>query len=208
MLSFIKKILNFSQSRHVDKVSYIIFGIGNKGSKYRDTKHNIGFSVVDALLQNCVEIRRGTWCDCKVSICKLASGKVIALAKPQTYVNRSGIALAKLLKHYNLPLSSFLVIVDDYNLSLGILRFRSKGTHGGHKGLVSIISETGNAFPRLRIGIGPLPEAMDVVNFVLGPFSKDVLEKKNTTIKKAVDGVVSFCENGIEATMNKFNKRE
>lgn len=208
MFSFIKKILGLSQSKEFENVSAIIFGIGNIGSRYKDTKHNIGFSIVDALLQNCTKIKQGTWCDCDISICSLTSGKIVALVKPQTYVNRSGFALAKLLKRYSLPLSSFLVIVDDYNLPLGMIRFRPKGSHGGHKGLMSIISEAGKGFSRLRVGIGPLPNNMDVVDFVLSPFETGVLKKKDAVIKKATEGVFYFCENGIEAAMNKFNKRE
>jgi PTH1 family peptidyl-tRNA hydrolase len=208
VFSIIKNLFKLLQSGHVDKVSYIVVGIGNKGSRYRDTKHNIGFSVIDALLQNCAEIRRGSWCDSEISICRLTSGKIIALAKPRTYVNRSGIALSKLAKRYRLPQSSFLVVVDDYNLPLGVLRFRAKGTHGGHKGLMSIISETGDEFPRLRVGIGPIPDGMDVVSFVLSPFDEEVMEKRNTIVNTATDGVVFFCENGIEAAMNEFNKRE
>ena len=107
---------------------------------------------------------------------------------------------------YNLPLSSWLIVVDDFNLSLGRLRFRREGSDGGHNGLRSIISEIGTAFPRLRIGTGPLPEGASVTDFVLSDFNENEIDKKNEMINSAADAVLYFCKDGIEAAMNTFNK--
>ena len=208
MFSFLKKFFGRAHSDTSGPVSFVVFGIGNIGAQYHDTKHNIGFAVVDALLQNYTVLQSGQWCDCDMAVCEVANDMRVALAKPRTYVNRSGTALVQLMGRYNLPLSRFLVVVDDYNLPLGTIRLRPKGSHGGHNGLRSIIAEVGNEFPRLRVGIGPLPGNTDIVKFVLSPFDEELLEKKAAVVKKAAEGVVFFCENGIEPAMSKFNKKE
>lgn len=201
-----KKLFGIPQSRFNQKVSFIIAGIGNKGRKYLNTRHNSGFLVVDALLKKCEEIARERQCRSEIVVCGLTFGDNVVIVKPQTFVNRSGRAIKEILKLYNLPLSSCLIIVDDFNLPLGKLRFRRSGTDGGHKGLRSIISEIGTDFPRLRIGIGPLPEDTSVIDFVLSNFDKHEIDKKNEAVEKAADAVLFFCKNGIEAAMSNFNK--
>ena len=205
MFSLIKKFFGRSQSGLNQNVSFVIAGIGNKGEKYSNTRHNIGFSVVDALLKKSEEVLRERGCRSEIVISRLPEGDVVSIVKPQTLVNRSGIAIKEVLKRYDLPLSSCLIIIDDFNLPLGKLRFRRSGTDGGHNGLRSIISEMGADFPRLRIGIGPLPEDKDVVDFVLGSFDKQEIEKKDETVNKAADAVLFFCKNGIEAAMSRYN---
>jgi len=206
VFSLIKKLFRRSQPGLYEKVSFILAGIGNTGEKYSNTRHNIGFSVVDALLKKCEEVLREKGCHSEIVISRLPRGDIVSIVKPQTLVNRSGIAIKEVLKRYNLPLSSCLIIVDDFNLPLGKLRFRRSGTDGGHNGLRSIISEVGIDFARLRIGIGPLPENTDVVDFVLGSFEKQEIEEKDEAVRKAADAVLFFCESGIEAAMSKYNR--
>ncbi len=206
MLSIIKRIFGPLQSRYAGSVSYILCGIGNKGGQYHDTRHNIGFLVIDALLQKCEELDRENACNASIIIEKLPdNGMMVVCAKPTTYVNRSGIAVRQLLQRYNKPLSSCLIIVDDFNLSLGTLRFRRRGSDGGHNGLRSVIDEIGTDFPRLRVGIGPIPKNTGVIDFVLSNFNDRELETRNNMISAAADAVVYFCENGIDAAMNHFN---
>lgn len=206
MFSVLKNLFKRTQSIPVHNISFIVFGIGNKGRQYHNTRHNIGFCAVDALLIKCVEKLREKCCSSEIAVGRLPYGETAVIAKPQTFVNRSGIAIKELLKRYNLSLSSCLVIVDDFNLPLGVLRFRRRGTDGGHKGLQSIISEVGNDFPRLRIGTGPLPEDIEPVDFVLGSFDEHEIEKKNEVVKKAAEAILFFCKNGIDEAMNMFNK--
>ena len=206
VLLLLKKLFGIPHSRFDREVSFIITGIGNKGQKYLNTRHNIGFLVVDALLKKCEETVRERRCRSEIVTCRIPLGEKVAIVKPQTFVNRSGKAIKEIIKLYNQPLSSWLIVVDDFNLPLGRFRFRRDGTDGGHKGLRSIISEIGTAFPRLRIGTGPLPEDTSVIDFVLSNFNKHEIDKKNEIVDKAADAVLFFCKNGIEAAMNTFNK--
>lgn len=161
--------------------------------------------VVDALLQKGDIRANDDTLHAAVAIVRLPSGETIACAKPKTYVNRSGIAVASLLKRYAQPLSSCLIVCDDFNLPLGTLRLRRRGSDGGHNGLKSIIAETGEGFPRLRIGIGPIPESSNVIDFVLGRFNDREREKRDVTIGRAADAILLFCQKGIDAAMNSFN---
>lgn len=206
MFSLIKKFFRRAHPGLNQNVSFILAGIGNKGKKYGNTRHNIGFSVVDALLKKSEVVLREKGCRSEIVVSRLPHGDVVSIVKPQTLVNRSGIAIKEVLTRYNLPLSSCLIIIDDFNLPLGKLRFRRSGTDGGHNGLRSIISEIGTGFPRLRIGIGPLPENTNIVDFVLGSFDKREIKKKDEAVNKAADTVLFFCKNGIEAAMSRYNR--
>ncbi len=199
------KIFFLSRFRSRNRVSFLICGIGNKGEKYDNTRHNIGFCVVDALLKNSEKMFQENRYHADTTISKLLYGEIAACVKPQTYVNRSGTAVKHLLKWFDVPLTSCLVIVDDFNLPLGSLRFRRRGSDGGHNGLRSIISETGDNFPRLRIGIGPVPKNSSTIDFVLSTFAVNEIEIKNKTITLAADAVAFFCKNGINKAMNRFN---
>lgn len=121
-------------------------------------------------------------------------------------MNRSGAAADKLIKKFSVGSSSVLVLVDDFNIPLGRIRIRKDGTHGGHNGLKSIISYIGTDFPRLRIGIGPLPQNTDIIEFVLGNFTAQEEGELQSIIEKAVEASVFFTNNSIDAIMNKFNK--
>ncbi|HEX9655086.1 MAG TPA: aminoacyl-tRNA hydrolase [bacterium] len=183
----------------------LLVGLGNPGIAYKGTRHNLGFSVVDALAgelgvrlnyekENVYIIGQGC-----------CNGRPVILAKPQTYMNRSGTAVNELLHMFDTTLADLLVIVDDFNLAFGKLRFRSKGSDGGHNGLASIIATVGSTdFPRLRIGIGRESIA-DPVHFVLSKFDEAERKELNDVIDKCVQACRSFVVEGINIAMNRFN---
>ncbi len=184
---------------------YLIAGLGNPGREYRDTRHNIGFMLVDGLAQ-----RLG------VSFSRLESkalvtkgeyqGRRLVLAKPQTYMNLSGSAVGSLVHFYKLPLQNLLVAYDDVDLPLGTIRLRAGGGSAGHKGMGSIIERLGTQdFPRLRLGIGRPPGRMEAADYVLQPFRKDELELLPELLERAVGAVLVFVTSGLETAMNQYN---
>lgn len=186
-------------------LAYLIVGLGNPGREYRESRHNIGFMVVD-----CLCFRMG------ISINRLQSkaltgtgkweGRKIILVKPQTYMNLSGQAVMQLLRFYKLPLENLLVIHDDLDLPLGILRMRPEGGAGGQKGLASIIESLGTRqFPRLRVGINRPPGRMSPADYVLQSFSKADQEALPFILQRAADAVQAFVVEGLQQAMNRFN---
>ena len=188
-----------------DRVQFIFFGIGNPGRRYRETRHNIGFAVIDDMSRSLKEIskRRGdTW---TVTVGRLL-GLTVALVKPTTYVNACGKAFSAIIAQSSLPLKSCMVIVDDYHLPLGAIRLRPKGSDGGHNGLKSIIEEVGVEFPRIRVGIGPLVQEIPIINFVLGEFTEHERNGLEEVIQKTEAALTHFATQGIDAAMNKYNR--
>jgi PTH1 family peptidyl-tRNA hydrolase len=185
---------------------FVIVGIGNPGGRYTGTRHNVGYEVVDRLrsvLSAGAEFRAF---DAQMVTGELEGGIKIACAKPGLYVNRSGIVVRKLIDFYGTGPSRCLVIVDDFNLALGRIRLRRQGSDGGHNGLKSIIAEIGDGFPRVRVGVGPLPLNTSSVDFVLGRFTDSELERRETALVTAAGAVDLFCRSGIEAAMNRYNR--
>jgi peptidyl-tRNA hydrolase, PTH1 family len=183
---------------------YLVFGIGNTGSTYANTRHNVGFMVVDRCLSRCRVLRKSTADHADIAAGDF-SGKKVAFVKPTTFVNRSGTAFKSSMAAFCLPLGSCLVVVDDYNLPLGTMRFRPQGSDGGHNGLKSIIEAAGTEFPRLRIGIGPLPQGVSPVDFVLGTFTREDEKVLSVVLDRVVDGIAVFLNEGIERAMTSFN---
>ncbi|NLM22271.1 MAG: aminoacyl-tRNA hydrolase [Peptococcaceae bacterium] len=181
-----------------------VIGLGNPGLKYRYTRHNVGFRLLDSLVQEAGCSFRDGFRG------KLAEGRVngerIFFLKPYTFMNLSGLAVRELAGFYKIPGQDILVIHDDMDLSLGKLRLRAKGSAGGHNGLKSIISELGTQnFWRLKIGVGRPREGLDVVNHVLSSFTKEEEVVLAEILDKAYQAVNLWLEDkGIEA-MNKFN---
>jgi peptidyl-tRNA hydrolase, PTH1 family len=193
------------RNRPIGSVEKIFFGIGNPGRRYRNTRHNAGFAALEwfsRAASSHATFRRDAW---EAIICK-RENLSIALVKPKTYVNRCGEALVDCLSRLHCPLSSCLVIVDDYHLPLGKVRLRPGGSDGGHNGLKSIITVVGESFPRLRIGIGPLPDNTETVQFVLGRFSASEMPMVQSTLTKAEGAMLMFAQHGIDRAMNIFNK--
>ncbi|MCF8388809.1 MAG: aminoacyl-tRNA hydrolase [Bacteroidales bacterium] len=185
-------------------MKYLIAGLGNIGQEYANTRHNIGFVVADAL----VEERKGTFENTRYAdMAKVRyKGKNLVVIKPTTYMNRSGKAIRYWLNKENIPLSNLLVIVDDIDLPPGVLRLRKRGGPGNHNGMTDIVGilET-TEFPRLRVGIGDDFARGHQVDYVLGKWSKKEEELMIPRIKQAVEMIESFVAIGPDRTMNIYN---
>lgn len=181
----------------------IIAGLGNPGEKYETTRHNVGFITAD-LLAGAFD----TEISLKGMLCLYntirVNGEKILLVKPQTYMNLSGDCLGQLARYYKVANEDILIIADDLSLPVGTMRFRSRGSSGGHNGLKSIISHLGgDDFPRLKIGIG---RGDNVIDYVLGHFGKEEWEKVSAMMTLAVDAVKLWITDGDSAVMNQYNK--
>lgn len=183
----------------------LIIGLGNIGERYQATRHNVGFDVLDRVAASLGAEFRPV--DVLYHRADMRVGdREIVLAKPRTYMNRSGWAAEDLLQQNDLTPERMLVVVDDFALPLGRLRFRTGGSDGGHNGLASIIESLDTtAFPRLRLGIGPVPEEIDPVDFVLAPFAPDELELKRTMIEAAAEAVVFAIDHRFDEAMSTYN---
>jgi PTH1 family peptidyl-tRNA hydrolase len=183
----------------------LIVGLGNPGRKYEKTRHNVGFEVLDAVAA------RGAAGSCKEKFSgRLAeatiAGKKSLLLWPHTLMNLSGQSVGAAVDFYQLPLADVLVVSDDFNLPLGRLRFRPSGSAGGQRGLDDIIRRLGTPdVPRLRLGIGPVPDAWDAADFVLSKFNRSDRKLIDETIDRAADAVECWVAEGISVGMNKFN---
>lgn len=185
----------------------LVVGLGNPGSRYRLTRHNLGFMVVDALADRWQVSVGGKRHNAELGTGAFASERVL-LAKPQTFMNASGEAVAKLRRLYRLDPSDVLAVYDDLDLPLGRVRLRGEGGAGGHNGVASLIAVLGKGFPRLRIGIGRPPGGADPVEFVLEPFTPAESESVRSAVARAADGVESWLQDGLERTMNALNRRD
>lgn len=187
----------------ISKVKLIV-GLGNPGKDYQGTRHNVGFEVIDALARrHGIHVRR------RQNKALVGEGNIggehVILAKPLTFMNLSGEAVAGLVRRYRLNASELIVVTDDVNLPLGRLRIRVRGSSGGHKGLRSIIhSLASEDFPRIRIGIGS-SEQIDMVNYVLSRFNRSERRTIKEAVEKAADAVEVILSEGLEQAMNRFN---
>lgn len=182
----------------------LIVGLGNPGPEYAYTRHNLGFRVIDQLASRLAVSLEKEECHAKTGRAHWR-GHLLLLAQPQTFMNRSGLAVQALVAYYKIPLHDLIVIYDDLALAPGRLRIRGKGSAGGHNGVRSIIHYLRtDEFPRLRIGIGPVPEGWTGVDYVLGEVARDdaVL---NTAIERAADAVLCWAAEGLEVAMRTFN---
>lgn len=182
----------------------IVVGIGNPGKRYKATRHNLGFLVVDRLADDHgIAVARHRF-DALVGDGTIGARRVL-LVKPQTFVNLCGSAVAPLLRWHRCSIEDLLVLCDDVNLALGKIRMRRSGGSGGHNGLKSIAERLGTeAFARLRIGIGR-GRAADPTNHVLGRFAPEERDDAAAAAARAADAVRTWLDKGIEAAMNAFN---
>ncbi|HNW71220.1 MAG TPA: aminoacyl-tRNA hydrolase [Bacteroidales bacterium] len=185
---------------------FLITGLGNIGDEYANTRHNIGFVVLDALALKVKATfesgRHGAVAQVKYK------GRHLILLKPSTYVNLSGKAIKYWLNAEEIPIENSLVVVDDLDLSTGALRMKSKGGDGGHNGLNHIIMTLGSeAFPRLRIGVGNDFAKGYQVDYVLGKWTKEEEKIMMERIPIAVDAILSFVFEGVNTAMNKYNNK-
>ena len=184
----------------------MIVGLGNPGSKYSGTRHNVGFDVVDELARRwCLEFESSP--TNALIARQRRPGMQVMLAKPLTFMNRSGEAVDRTRLYYRIEPSEILIVTDDANLPLGRLRARPSGSDGGHNGLASIIGSLGtDGFSRLRIGIGRGSDGRKLVGHVLSRFEELESQEIKDVIDRAVDAVQSFVIDGIDVMMNRFNR--
>lgn len=186
---------------------WLVVGLGNPGDAYADTRHNAGFMVVDRVA--------GAWgakLRLKRHLSRLAEarfeGETVLLAEPQTYMNESGRAVRELAKGRRVPPERLLVCYDDLDLGLGEVRIRKAGGAGTHNGMRSIVAELGTTeFPRLRLGIGPLPAGRDAADFVLARFSRAERPAFEAGLDRAAEAVEAILRRGVERAMTDFNRR-
>jgi len=177
----------------------VIVGLGNPGRKYLHTRHNVGFDVLEVISQ---KTGVAAWRDrCKASVAEgLYKGEKIALARPQTFMNLSGVSVAALLRWYKIEPGHLLVVFDDIDLPLGKLRLRAEGGAGTHNGMRSIVEELGRQdFPRLRVGIGPKPEPYELADFVLSHYA-DAAERATQfdAFLRAADVALTWVGQGFD----------
>jgi PTH1 family peptidyl-tRNA hydrolase len=185
--------------------TYLLIGLGNPGREYRDTRHNIGFMMLDLLAVRLDA--RGMKLQSKAIVTSaMHEERKIILAKPQTYMNLSGHSVQGLLNFYKIPHTHLLVAHDDMDLPYGTIRIRPSGGPGGQRGMAHTIELLGTKdFPRLRLGIGRPPGRMDPKAYVLQNFSKDEFKILPDVLNRAADAALEFVMNGLNAAMNKYN---
>jgi len=188
-------------------VDYLVAGLGNPGDRYLRTRHNLGFRAVELLAR-----RRGArWgkparglVSTRIDI----AGRDVLIVEPLTYMNLSGDALAPLVAKEALPHNRVLVVCDDFTLPLGSVRVRKAGSDGGHNGLGSIIERFGSTeFPRLRLGVGPVPPRVDPAEFVLAEFLPEEEVSVDEMLAIAADCIEAWARDGVDRAMSRFNTR-
>ena len=186
----------------------LIIGLGNPGSKYQGTRHNVGFEVVDELARRRALMFESSPGDA-VMARERGPGAQVILAKPLTFMNLSGQAVGGLMRYYRIDLDDVLVVADDVNLPLGRLRVRRRGSDGGHNGLRSVIDSVGTEeVARLRVGVDRGDRRRDLADHVLATFDQSELETMRLAINNASDAVGVFASEGINAAMNRFNRMD
>ena len=184
---------------------YVVVGLGNPGKQYENTRHNVGFNVIDILAKeydiSVTKIKHKAL----IGEGRIGSEKVL-LVKPQTYMNLSGESIKEAMAFYKIKSENIIVIYDDIDIEPGIIKIRKKGGPGGHNGMKSVISEIDTQnFPRIRIGIGKPENKGQLIEYVIGKMpqtDKDILEKATILGKEAI---LEIIKNGVDIAMNKFN---
>lgn len=183
-----------------------IVGLGNPGKKYEQTRHNIGFMVVDELLSRFQVTQMQHKFKCDYAIVHHGATKLM-FVKPQTYMNLSGEGVRPLIDYYDIDVANLLVIYDDLDLPVGKIRLREKGGHGGHNGIRSLLQHLATKdFKRLRIGIGRPMDQTPIVDYVLAPFTKEESPTIERVILQAADACEAWLEKSFPEVMNTFNR--
>ena len=184
---------------------HALIGLGNPGNRYDNTRHNIGYLIVDhfsAEKNTPFKPGKGDYYYKELDI----NGQQVLIFKPTTYMNKSGRAVRQILDYFSLSVDQLLIICDDFNLPFGAFRFRMKGSDGGHNGLKSVIYQLQTEdFNRFRFGIGD--EFSNAMSFVLENFSKKEFAKLNDLLPISSEAIQNFLEQGVEQTMNKYNRQ-
>ena len=203
---FSSKSKNVEQPQETTTMKFLIVGLGNIGNEYQGTRHNIGFTILDALAEaSNVFFTTQRYGD--VAQMRLKNQQLVLL-KPSTYMNRSGEAVRYWMQKEKIALDHVLVVVDDLALPFGTIRLRGKGADGGHNGLKNINAMVGSQnYARLRFGIGSdFPEGAQV-DYVLGPLTIEEQQQLPERLKKAVDTIKAFCLSGLSFTMTNYNNK-
>ena len=187
---------------------YVIAGLGNPKKEYDNTRHNIGFSVIDMLADK-TGISVNTAKHKGLLGAGYLNGQKIILVKPLTYMNLSGECIREVLDYYKVDGSTNLIVIhDDISLEPGIIRVRKKGSAGGHNGLKNIIQHLGkDQFVRIKVGVGEKPAGYDLADYVLGHFTDEDWKTMGERLETAGEIIKSFCLAGIDITMNQYNKK-
>ncbi len=187
---------------------FIIVGLGNPGKDYTNTRHNIGFDVIDALADaagiSVIEKKH------KAIIGKgIIDGQKVILAKPQTYMNLSGESVREIIDYYKVAEEQELIVIsDDISLDVGNIRVRKKGSAGGHNGLKNIIAHLGHdTFMRVKMGVGEKPKGYDLADYVLGHFTSDERKVMNDAAKTATEAIRMMMAGDVDKAMNQFNTK-
>jgi len=184
----------------------LILGLGNIGEIYAGTRHNIGFECLDLLIEKLKAVSASKTDFSHIVELSLGS-REIWLGYPSEMMNQSGLAAGELLELLDLTADNMLVVVDDFNLPLGSIRFRKSGSDGGHNGLASIINQLGTSdFSRLRLGIRPADEIEDSVQFVLGRFQPDEQKEVKRMLARSIEALIFALRHRFDETMSQFNE--
>ncbi len=187
---------------------YIIVGLGNPAKEYENTRHNVGFAVIDVIADkyNISVTERKNRAFCGKG---MIAGQKVLLAKPQTYMNLSGESVRGLLDYFKIDEENELIVIyDDVSLDVGQLRIRKKGSAGGHNGVKNIILHLGtDVFQRIKVGVGEKPKEYDLADYVLGHFSKAEQEVMQEGYERVIEAVELILQGEIDMAMNRFNKK-
>lgn len=204
MLSFFARILTNKKTEKIDPMKkFLIVGLGNIGSKYEETRHNIGFKVLDQLAREQDVIFETAKLGDKAEF--RFKGRTFILIKPSTFMNLSGKAVNYWLQKEKIPQENLLVVTDDLNLPFGTLRIKTKGSDGGHNGLKDIQSYITTKYNRFRFGISDKFSKGNQIDYVLGEWDNEEMKQMPERLKKAAEAIRSFGTAGITNTMNEFN---
>jgi PTH1 family peptidyl-tRNA hydrolase len=187
---------------------WLVVGLGNPGEEYAATRHNAGFRLVQRVARARGVELRGRAFKARTAVVHGVGEDDVMLALPQTFMNRSGIAVREILSKKGIPPERMVVVYDDLDIPLGEIRVRKRGSPGTHKGMVSIVDALRTReFPRLRIGIGPLPEGREAADYVLAPFGREERPLFERSLNEAAEALGMILAGGGDRAMARFNRR-
>lgn len=186
---------------------WAVVGLGNPGKKYSETRHNVGFLLVKrAARQWNAPFRKKRWLAKTLPVSK--GSEDVVFVQPRTYMNRSGVAVRQVLEELGIQPEKLVLVYDDIDIPLGEIRVRKEGSPGTHRGVRSVVEEVGTAkFPRIRVGIGPLPDNRDATEYVLSRFTKEEKVRLEKSLEQAQNALEMILSGSIDRAMNLFNRK-
>ena len=205
MINWFKKIIKGNpENINFDPMKYLIVGLGNKGVEYENTRHNVGFHILDELVEEKNEVFKNEKLAYKATI--KYKGRILVLIKPTTYMNLSGKSVNYWMQKEKISIDKVLILVDDLALPFGTIRMKTKGSDGGHNGLADINNTLGHSkYPRLRFGIGDEFSKGKQVDYVLGKWNDREQKMLSERVRIVHEAIYSFVTTGADRTMNYFN---